>query len=344
LAVIAIIALQPKIHAIFKVKNKWLEKVWSLTSVSIAAQLGTMPISFYYFHQFPNYFFISNIFAIPLATIILYVAVFLLAINWIPILSNIVAFVLKLSVKSLLVSLKFVSFLPLSTTKNIYFNVPELILMYSAIILFFIFIYKKKKILLYSTFVAILIFFSLEVFYRYQKINENLLVIYNAKNNLIFNKINHTENIVIAENPFDSVAFKNICHQLWLVERKNQPQIKNLNFAENLKLSDEILFKNNFLKIGNITFYIIDDNLINDFENKQKIKVDYIVLTNSTKIKVDVIKKLFDFKEFIIASDNKLSYVNKIKKILTKNKIKYFDINTQGALVLDYYTKQKKRL
>ncbi|MCR5680672.1 MAG: ComEC/Rec2 family competence protein [Prevotella sp.] len=48
---------------------RWL---WSMTVVSTAAQLGTAPLVAYYFHQLPVWFLLTNLFVVPLTTLILY--------------------------------------------------------------------------------------------------------------------------------------------------------------------------------------------------------------------------------------------------------------------------------
>jgi len=68
-----------------------------LLAVSVAAQLGTVPFTLYYFHQFPNYFLLTNLVAIPLSTLVIYLAIGLLFVSFIPYLSVAVAFLLKWS-------------------------------------------------------------------------------------------------------------------------------------------------------------------------------------------------------------------------------------------------------
>lgn len=65
LAVFSIIWLQPKIYRIWQPKYKFINKFWQLCTVSIAAQLGILPLSLYYFHQFPGLFMISNLVIVP---------------------------------------------------------------------------------------------------------------------------------------------------------------------------------------------------------------------------------------------------------------------------------------
>jgi len=75
LAVISIVYFQPKIYGWISPQGWLLQKVWALTSVSIAAQIATTPVSVAVFGQFPTYFWLSNIVVILLATIILYLSV-----------------------------------------------------------------------------------------------------------------------------------------------------------------------------------------------------------------------------------------------------------------------------
>ena len=52
--------------------KSWLQdKVASLLAVSVAAQITTFPLGLYYFHQYPNLFFISNLIIILCITLLL---------------------------------------------------------------------------------------------------------------------------------------------------------------------------------------------------------------------------------------------------------------------------------
>lgn len=71
-AVLGIIWLQRPILRLWVPKNVLAFKAWELTSVSLAAQLTTLPVSLYYFGQFPNYFIVANLVVIPLTTACIY--------------------------------------------------------------------------------------------------------------------------------------------------------------------------------------------------------------------------------------------------------------------------------
>lgn len=84
LAIIGIVAFQQPLNDLWKIKSFIGRKIWEMAAVSIAAQITTFPLCVYYFHQFPNYFILSNIIAIPLSTLILFNEVFILIVSPLP--------------------------------------------------------------------------------------------------------------------------------------------------------------------------------------------------------------------------------------------------------------------
>jgi competence protein ComEC len=75
LALFFILWLQPLLGQIWKPKNKITSYAWDTLTVSFAAQIGTLPLSLYYFHQFPGLFFVTNLLILPLIGIIMAVGV-----------------------------------------------------------------------------------------------------------------------------------------------------------------------------------------------------------------------------------------------------------------------------
>jgi competence protein ComEC len=69
-AIIGLAYFSPKV--IFE--NRFIQSIWDIVSMSIGAQVATLPFTLYYFHGFAFLFIISNIIIIPLSTIIMFVA------------------------------------------------------------------------------------------------------------------------------------------------------------------------------------------------------------------------------------------------------------------------------
>ena len=70
-AVFAIVWIYPLLQRLWFPKNVVVRKLWQLLSVSVAAQLGVLPISLFYFHQFAGLFFITNLAIVPFLGLVL---------------------------------------------------------------------------------------------------------------------------------------------------------------------------------------------------------------------------------------------------------------------------------
>lgn len=152
LAVISIVALQPPLYKLIKVKNKLLDKAWSIVTVSIAAQLATGPLALYYFNQFPNYFLITNLVVIPLAGSIIYVSLLTLALSPIPFAGALMGKLLSYIVAFLHHSVRIIEGMPHSTTNGIYLSFPETLLIFAILITSCMFLMQDKKNALVLTF------------------------------------------------------------------------------------------------------------------------------------------------------------------------------------------------
>lgn len=95
LAVAGIVGLQPLIVRWWLPSNRVLEYFWQLAAVSLAAQLVTFPLSVFYFHQFPTYFLLANLIVVPLAFLIMAVGVPFLFLGWIPILGEVMGWLVN---------------------------------------------------------------------------------------------------------------------------------------------------------------------------------------------------------------------------------------------------------
>ncbi len=78
------------IFILFPVMDAWypkgiafdpMRKIWSASALSISCQVFTGPLVWLRFHSFPKYFLLTNLFALPLTTILMATAIFTLALH-----------------------------------------------------------------------------------------------------------------------------------------------------------------------------------------------------------------------------------------------------------------------
>ncbi|MBO6517095.1 MAG: ComEC/Rec2 family competence protein [Bacteroidia bacterium] len=77
-AVFGILFLTRKLRSLVRTSSWFMDKVYTLLAVSLAAQIVTFPLSVYYFNQFPVLFLPANLLVIPAMTMALYSGICLL--------------------------------------------------------------------------------------------------------------------------------------------------------------------------------------------------------------------------------------------------------------------------
>ncbi len=70
-AVLSIILINPYLVGLKEFKSKIMTYFWELTCVSVSAQIGTAPVSLFYFGQFPTIFILANLLTIPVTGVLL---------------------------------------------------------------------------------------------------------------------------------------------------------------------------------------------------------------------------------------------------------------------------------
>jgi len=145
-AVFGIVIFQQKFVGLWEPKSKIINYFWNLITVSVAAQLATFPLSVYTFGQFPNYFLLANLSVITLSFVVVVSGVCLLAVSFIPVVSNCLAWLLTREIRLMNFLIQSIEKLPGSVTENIHITWVQMLLIYLCIIFFYLLFQKKKKI------------------------------------------------------------------------------------------------------------------------------------------------------------------------------------------------------
>ena len=81
-AVVSIMLVGKKLQEKVILRGKLWQYIGGLLIVSVAAQVGTLPLTLYYFGQTSNYFALTNLFVIPLAFVLLLLGISTLSLSW----------------------------------------------------------------------------------------------------------------------------------------------------------------------------------------------------------------------------------------------------------------------
>ena len=319
-AVLAIIYFQPKIAKMLIINNKPLNWAWELTSVSIAAQLGAAPLCFYYFHQFPTYFLLSNFVGVPLASVIIYNAVALFAVCKIPFLNEITAFILTWVVKIMYAGLQLIENLPFALGIG-WLNAWQTVLLYGLILTFGFLFYKIKfKYLAFFGIFSILLISTILI-HNIENQRFNQLTIFNDNRNFTLNIVDNNQNFVYSSD-FESA--EKTAKAFWLNNSCKTPVFEAIDTTEFAKI----------IQFNNKNFIILTNKNIFKKLPESPLEVDYLVVNKNIFPSNVLFEKYFVPKVLITAGDVYESSNKKYADLTKENGILFYPVREKGAFIL----------
>jgi competence protein ComEC len=180
IAVLGIIYLYPYFFNLFSFSWGVAEKIWALCSVSIAAQLATLPVTLYYFHQFPSLFLLSNLIMIPISTLVMYGGILVLVFFKIGFVAHALVWATSFLIKAMNACALFFDGLPFCVIDHIHLSVINLLLFYVLLLLLFISIEQKSYKLLMSSFGIAIVMLVISIGFDVKTKEQKELVIYQS--------------------------------------------------------------------------------------------------------------------------------------------------------------------
>ena len=178
LAMLGIFVFYGPIEKAVKVENFILKKAWQGTVVGLAAQLMTLPLILSYFHQFPNYFALSNLGLMLFSGLILGLGITIFALSFSSYLIKPVVLLFSFILFLTIGYLQWIEGLPGAVAKGYDLNIFQLLLLFALPFALFSSIRNRVLFLAMGFAVLIAIWISAD---RYERLNTNELVIYNSR-------------------------------------------------------------------------------------------------------------------------------------------------------------------
>ena len=342
LAVIGIVVIQPWVYNLFYTKWWLLDKIWELTAVSIAAQIATFPLGLYYFHQFPNYFMLSNLVVIPMAIFILYLGIITLISSPIPIIGVWLGKTLNLIVYGLNKAVNFIDKIPYSLTQNIKFNLLDNYLTYLAIILIILTIHYKNLKYLMVSLACFVIIFGFRLKDNIHQINQKHLIVYNIPGHSAINLIEGNDNILLSDiELLDNHNKEKLMFHVqnnWIQKGVDSEKTIPLNKLTDKNQLSTLYNKNLFVKRNYLQFFNEKMAILPpDFQLKsveKPLAIDILIITKNPKFSIQEILQTFKPKEIILDASNSTYISEKLK-----TEAKALNINCWSVLIDGAYTK-----
>ena len=316
-AVFGIIWVQPVLYQLWKPTFFIVDKGWQLISVSVAAQLGVLPISLFYFHQFPGLFFISNLIIIPFLGVILGLGLVVLVLSYVTILPVFLEGFYGDVISILNKVVAFVARQEKFLFSEISFSAIKMIFFYLLIILGFQLFLKlntKRCFLFLGSILAFQCVFILEKYTIAQK--SELIVFHKSKNTIIGKR--------------KGSSFE-VYHSMDSLQISSQKLLINYKVGENIS-------SQNYHKLSNLMYYKKQVVLIIEKDGLYDIKElnsPIVVLRESPKINLQRLAEKLKPAIIIADGSNYKSYIENWKATCKNLKIPFWTTYNQGAYILN---------
>ncbi|HQA73547.1 ComEC/Rec2 family competence protein [Flavobacterium sp.] len=312
LAVFFILLLQPILKSIWKPKNKILNYFWDIITVSTAAQIGVMPLSIYYFHQFPGLFFLTNMIVLPLLSVIMAIGILVLVLSVIGTVPHFLVQILDLLLKIMNNFIHTIASFDSFTFQNIPFT-KEMLWLFYLMIVTLIFWIKKPNFKRIS--LALMCVILLQVVFIYQKKEVNKSaegIVFNQKKGSIISERIGNNVSLFANDSIRKNIHENVTFQSYLVG--NFSDLKNKNNIPDL------------LFINSKKIVVIDSTGIYN----PTINPDILIITQSPKLNLERLLLTLKPKVIIADGSNFKTYSKRWEETCRKQKIPFHNTHEKG--------------
>ncbi len=329
LAMLGLFMFTNPIYSLFYHSNKLIDHTWKLWSASIAAQLFTVPLSIYYFGNFPTYFLLANIFAIPLSAVILWLSVFVVLFSFIPPFSTLIGWIDSIAIRLFIEFTYFISNLPMGKLYNLYISKTQLIILFIAVTSLSFFVILKKSTYLFACLMLFLTAILLSYVYDIQQLKRSETIVYSIRYNWAIG-INQRDNQLLFSK--DSIEQKEYQFAVKNSYRKYQIRHYQNITAKDTGYLNNLYFKENLLYVNGKSFYFITR------ENSRKhfvppLNTDFLVLSDNCYLNTEKLKTDFDYNELLLFGDNDNRHLRIYRKLLNEKQLPYRDISAQALII-----------
>ena len=311
LAVAGIVLFQPKLSAIYHCRTRIGNYFWELLTVSVAAQLGTSPISIYYFAQFPNYFMLSNLSVIALSFIVIITGVTLLPVSFIPFISKHLTWLLTMEIKTMNTIITFIEKLPYSVTENIDYHIVQVILLYGVIGCSCYLLYRWSRKVFWTTGILFTLFCVSFGVKKLVVARETAFLAYHVRKSSVLEFNWHGQTVWLSD------SLGGAGDKLYQYSIRNHARRHRLHGRivpiDTAEFDTPFLCKRgNFIRFEDKTYYLLTHKeKLWEGRSRDTLRVDCLLLRQNPRMSPDEAMARLPFREVVADGSNTPFYVEK---------------------------------
>ncbi len=333
MAILGIVYFQPKIAALWVIENKVGNYLWELNSVSLAAQLMTLPFTLLYFHQFPTYFWLSSLILVPLSGLELGAGLLLLILepfwDW-------GAFIVgKLLWGMLWVgnqSVMLIQQLPAALLNGIWIGGISALLLYLSIGSSMVAISSRKFRWVLASLAMLLVVLVSYAFAEFGHLKNRQITIYSIYKYTAIDFFDGRKAWSLVDPALEAKPLKYAAEGNRYANGIDEVETIRLGDTSSV-VADHFFYQNRLVQFYDKRLLVVEGPL--SYTGQEKVKLDLLLLRNTPKIKLEDLSQMFDIQLIVFDGSNKRWRVTEWKSECEKLGLDWYDVDEEGALVID---------
>ncbi len=323
-AVLSIIIFMRPIYNWFYIKNKLLDFLWKLNAVTLAAQILTVPLSIYHFHQFPNLFILTNFVAVPLSSAILLGEILLCIVSFIPALALLLGQLISWFIWLMNTYIEKVETISFSLWDGLQISILQAVLLVLfAIGISYWLMEKSKKALKLGLF-SFLCFVGLRSFSFIQSNQQEKIIVYNVPQKRAIDIVSGRNYFFIGDS---DLLYNDFARNFHL-----KPSRVLYRITET-KAVDDLSNNENYMNIHGKNILLLDETI--SFTTQQtKPSIDLLVISKNPKIYMKKLAASLDIKQVVFDGSVPAWKSTYWKKDCDSLHIPWHDVTMKGAFVM----------
>ncbi|MBK5283777.1 MAG: hypothetical protein JJE25_00090, partial [Bacteroidia bacterium] len=283
------------------------------------------------------FFLFSNLIVIPLATIIICVALLLLAFSSLTAVAGVIATTLNYLTLFLNVVVSNIEKLPYSFATGISINTLQTWLIYLIITTLCFFIALKKGVWLRLSLLLSTLFLSLLLIDSINISQQKQFVVYDINGITAVQFTNSRNSLLIADTKVlenkNSMQF-NINRNIYALGISSIKTVRIGEAKKYQKISLKgIFFKDNFILFNGERYFIAGDSFQNYLKSENRMSLDGVIITGKSIKNIPALINNFAFSKLIIASSVPGWLKNKLQQQCNEQNISCYSVSDSGAFV-----------
>ncbi|QEC57202.1 ComEC/Rec2 family competence protein [Flavisolibacter ginsenosidimutans] len=321
-AVLSIVLFFQPVYNWFHLTNKAVDFFWKLTAVTISAQVLTIPISVYHFHQMPLLFLFTNFIAVPLSSLVVLGEILLCAVSFFTPLAALVGAALHHLIYWMNSYIERLNNVPFSVWNGLSINLVQTLLLLIFVVAICYWLMEKQRRLAWTALSSFAVFMLIRTVSFSEAERQQKLVVYNVPKHTAIDVINGRNYAFLGDT---SLLYDDFARNFHLQPSRILHRVSAQKSDADTK---SFLLNGKQVVVMNETMPLVTAN--------PKLTVDVLILSRNPKLYISKVLDAFVVKQIVIDGSVPAWKAALWKRDCDSLRIPCYNVSEDGAFVMNW--------